>query len=194
MILLIDNYDSFVHNLARYFARLGQPTRVVRNDALSVAEIARQLHRTVPLLGVCLGHQAIGMALGARIVRAAEPRHGRTSLVEHESSVLFRGLPRPMVVGRYHSLVVAESPWPSALRITARSDDGQIMALEHRQLPVMGVQFHPESILTQGGFTLLANFLRHIGLSVRDPEPLAAGEWRRPVEVATPVNSTPITF
>lgn len=191
MILLIDNYDSFVHNLSRYLVELGAETRVVRNDALTVKEIAalapqaivispgpctpleagvsldvvRQLGPTIPLLGVCLGHQAIAMALGGRVIRAPEPVHGRTSPVYHEETPLFEGLPNPFLATRYHSLLVQPAALPAELIPTARTADGLIMALEHATWPVRGVQFHPESILTEGGKQLLANFLRLAGMS-----------------------------
>lgn len=192
MILLIDNYDSFVHNLARYFAEIGCATTVVRNDEISVADIAamhpqalvlspgpctpaeagvcieavQKLGAYLPVLGVCLGHQAIAAALGGRIAQAAEPVHGRTSLVEHTGSGLYEGLPNPLRVTRYHSLVVEESSLPETLDVTARTADGLVMAVEHREWPVFGVQFHPESVLTEGGRRLLANFLRLGGLEV----------------------------
>ncbi len=189
MILLIDNYDSFVHNLARYFQRLGQVTRVVRNDAITIPQIAdlqpqavvispgpcdpqaagislevvSSFYRTIPMLGVCLGHQTIGAAFGGEVVRANEPRHGRTSLVYHDGSRLFDSLPSPLSACRYHSLVVGRQRWPAALRCTAWTRDGLAMALEHHDYPIFGVQFHPESILTEGGFQLLENFLKLIG-------------------------------
>ena len=198
MILVIDNYDSFVHNLARYFRRLGQETQVVRNDLLSVTEIAglkpsaivispgpcspdqagvslelvAKLHQRIPLLGVCLGHQAIIQALGGTIDRADEPRHGRSSQVFHEDSPLFERIHSPFVAARYHSLVGDGGTLPDSLKATARTDDGLIMAVEHDSLPVFGVQFHPESILTECGFQLLANFLRIIDL----PSPLDSEE------------------
>lgn len=186
MILLIDNYDSFVHNLARYFSRLGQATQVVRNDRITIAEVrdlrpdaivlspgpctpseagislqvVRELSADFPLLGVCLGHQTIAQAAGAAIVRAPEPMHGRISEVFHAGDNLFAGLPSPMTACRYHSLVIDEETLPPSLQVTARTIDGVIMAVQHRALPVYGVQFHPEAILTQGGFRLLGNFLR----------------------------------
>lgn len=200
MLLLIDNYDSFVHNLARYFERLGHSTRVVRNteiDARGVAklrpgavvlspgpctpkqagcslEIVRSLHGELPILGVCLGHQAIAEAFGGRVTRANVPMHGRTSSVNHDGRGMFEGLSNPLVAGRYHSLVVDEASLPECLQATARSEDGTIMALRHETLPIVGLQFHPESILTGVGYLLLANFLRIAGLPV--PVELPDGE------------------
>ncbi len=185
MILLIDNYDSFVHNLARYFRRLGQETVVHRNDAIDVGavramqpqaivlspgpctpnetgcclDVVRELHAELPILGVCLGHQAIAAALGGSVVRATEPMHGRASDIHHDGQDLFAGLPNPLRGCRYHSLVVDESSLPSCLRVSARTADGIVMAIQHRELPVVGLQFHPESILTNGGDALLAGFL-----------------------------------
>ena len=219
MLLLIDNYDSFVHNLARYFRKLGQETLVVRNDALSPDEIVarkpvavvlspgpctpaeagcsvplvRQLSGRIPILGVCLGHQAIGAALGGRIVRAAAPMHGRTSAIEHTGRGLFAGLPNPLTVGRYHSLVVEPESLPSELEATAHTADGTIMALAHRRWPVCGVQFHPESILTEGGYAILANFLRLAGIAVPDALPTMADE-RPPLAPALPLPTRPVTF
>jgi anthranilate synthase component II len=203
MLLLIDNYDSFVHNLARYFQRLGEDTLVVRNDAIDADEVrllrpaalvlspgpcapeqagaslqlVRALHRELPMLGVCLGHQTLAQALGARIVRAPRPIHGQASLVEHTGNRLFAGLSSPMTVGRYHSLVVDAHSLPDGIRPTAWTVDRLLMAFEHVDLPLYGVQFHPESILTGGGYELLANFLRLIGRPVAaDPQQLAADE------------------
>lgn len=190
MILLIDNYDSFVHNLARYVGELGFERRVIRNDAISVAEISalapqaimlspgpcgpeqagisldivRSLGAHIPILGVCLGHQVIAESYGAIVRRAISPRHGKASLVKHDGTGIFHGLPNPLRAGRYHSLAVEVSS-QAPLRVTARAEDGEIMALMHDHYPVYGVQFHPESILTEGGHALLANFLR------------IAGEW-----------------
>jgi anthranilate synthase/aminodeoxychorismate synthase-like glutamine amidotransferase len=221
VILLIDNYDSFVHNLARYFERLGQETLVVRNDSITAdevrrlapqaivlspgpctpaeagcsVEVVRKLHAAFPILGVCLGHQAIAAAFGVRIVRAAEPRHGRTSPVTHASSRLFADVPSPLTVCRYHSLVVDLASLPSALRVTARSDDGAVMALEHATLPVFGVQFHPEATLTQHGYKLLANFLDLAGKpSAADVATLAAAEIRSPAKPAYLLPNQPLTF
>ncbi len=204
MILLIDNYDSFVYNLARYFRRLGQETLVKRNTAIDVAgvrglrpdaivlspgpctpcragcslDVVRKLHREVPILGVCLGHQAIAEALGGRIVRASEPVHGRTSPVFHDGRGVFSGLPNPIVGCRYHSLVVEEGSLPDCLEVSARTEDGTVMGLRHRELTVVGLQFHPESILTDGGYPLLARFLRLAGLTVPPGLPGLKSELR----------------
>ncbi len=219
MILLIDNYDSFVFNLARYFRRLGHDALVVRNDAIDVPgirslrpaavvlspgpcapgqagcslDVVRQLHAEVPMLGVCLGHQAIGEALGGRIVRAPEPVHGRTSLVHHDGQGIFAGLPSPFNACRYHSLVVEASSVPDCLEVSARSEDGLVMALRHRQYPVVGVQFHPESILTEHGFVMLAGFLRLAGLEASDAATLD-DELIQPAEITALLPATPVTF
>ena len=191
MILLIDNYDSFVHNLARYFQRLGHTTRVLRNTAIDAAEVrrlnpvaivfspgprapkeagcsvelVREFHMELPILGVCLGHQIIAEALGGRVIRAREPVHGRSSTIVHDGRGVFTGLPERIVACRYHSLVVNEASLPACLEVSARLDDGTVMALRHRRLPVVGLQFHPESILTEVGYPLLAAFLRLAGMS-----------------------------
>ena len=206
MILLIDNYDSFVFNLARYFQRLGHATRVVRNTAIDAGgvralgpeavvlspgpctprragcslEVVRRLHAELPMLGVCLGHQAIAEALGGRVVRAPEPVHGRTSPIHHDGRGVFAGLPSPIVGCRYHSLVVDEAALPACLEVSARTGDGVVMALRHRSLPVVGLQFHPESILTDTGYALLAAWLRLAGLSVPEEVPAIHSELRRP--------------
>jgi anthranilate synthase component 2 len=188
MLLLIDNYDSFTYNLYQYLGELGAETRVVRNDELTVAEalalrpssvvispgpgnpdeagisldLIRALPSDVPLLGVCLGHQALGQAHGGRIVRAPRLMHGKTSEIHHDGRSIFAGLPQPFTATRYHSLVIAEDSVPDCLEVSARTDDGVgvIMAVRHRQLPHEGVQFHPESILTSSGKDLLRNFLQ----------------------------------
>ncbi len=186
MILLIDNYDSFVHNLARYFERLGHRTEVVRNTAIDADDVRRRspdalilspgpcaprqagcslhvvraLHSDVPILGVCLGHQIIAEAFGGRVVRADAPVHGRSTSVVHDGQGVFAGLPSEFAAGRYHSLVVEEASLPECLEVSARAPDGAVMAVRHRTLPIVGLQFHPESILTEHGETLLANFLQ----------------------------------
>jgi anthranilate synthase/aminodeoxychorismate synthase-like glutamine amidotransferase len=206
VILLIDNYDSFVYNLARYLERLGQETLVVRNTAIDVSgvralgpaaivlspgpcaprqagcslEIVERLYQEVPILGVCLGHQAIAEGLGGRIVRAREPVHGRTSRIRHDGRGVFCGLPDPIVGCRYHSLVVDEDSLPKSLEVSARTDDGTVMALRHRRLPVVGLQFHPESILTETGYCLLAGFLRRAGLELPAELPSIESELRQP--------------
>jgi anthranilate synthase/aminodeoxychorismate synthase-like glutamine amidotransferase len=221
MLLLIDNYDSFAHNLARYFDRLGAATHVVRNDVIDVADvrgmrpaaivlspgpctpreagasldIVRTLYTEIPMLGVCLGHQVIAAALGGEVVRAQTPVHGRTSAVVHDGAGLFAGVPSPLTVGRYHSLVVEPASLPDELRSTALTDRGVIMAFEHVRRPVFGVQFHPESILTEHGYDLLANFLGIAGIDVlRDPSKLAASERREPPRKQQPLPTQPVTF
>jgi len=185
LILLLDNYDSFVYNLSRYVRELGEDPVVVRNDAISVNEIrelapshiivspgpcspseagisvdlVRELGPDTPILGVCLGHQAIGAAYGAEIVRARKPMHGKTSRIHHDGSELFAGVPSPFTATRYHSLVIAPDSLPPELRVTATSEDGEIMAVAHRTHPVVGVQFHPESALTEHGYWLIDHFL-----------------------------------
>jgi anthranilate synthase/aminodeoxychorismate synthase-like glutamine amidotransferase len=185
MILLIDNYDSFVYTLARYVRELGGEPVVRRHDAITLEAIAtlaptriiispgpcspaeagistaviRRFGPTIPILGVCLGHQCIGAAYGALIVRARQPVHGKTSPIHHDGSGIFAGLPSPLVATRYHSLVIAPESLPSALRVTATTADGEIMAIAHREHPVVGVQFHPESALTEHGYRMLDRFL-----------------------------------
>jgi para-aminobenzoate synthetase component 2 len=190
-ILVIDNYDSFVYNLVQYLGELGASVRVMRNDQVAAADIAALgvdgvlispgpgyprsagncieiIHHcfdhSLPMLGVCLGHQALGEAFGARIVPAPQLVHGRSSLVEHEGLGVFAGVARPLVAGRYHSLVVEPSALPAALEVTARSG-GLIMGMRHREAPLEGVQFHPESVMTQDGYRLLANWLVTCGPS-----------------------------
>lgn len=186
MILVIDNYDSFVFNVARYLDRLGGHTRVVRNDALTLADIealqptsiivspgpctpaeagiSRDLVRAfsgrLPILGVCLGHQVIGEVFGGTVIRALKPMHGRASELHHEATDLFEAIPSPTTVGRYHSLIVEETPaMLEDLRIDARSAEGEIMALSHRAHPTYGIQFHPESVLSEQGELIFKNFL-----------------------------------
>ena len=185
MILLIDNYDSFTYNLYQYLCELGAEVLVKRNDRVSVHDVRllaperivispgpgtpqdagvtidliQELAGQVPILGVCLGHQAIGAAFGARIERAPRLMHGKTSAISHDGSGLFAGLPSPFTATRYHSLLVADDELPDGLEVTARSEDGVIMGLRHRECDTQGVQFHPESILTTGGQRLLANFI-----------------------------------
>lgn len=189
-VLLIDNYDSFVFNLSRYLQELGVETIVRRNDSISTHEIeelnssaivispgpctpneagisvelVQNFYRKLPILGVCLGHQAIAQALGGKVIRAPEPFHGRTSTLTHAGDGLFTGCVNPLSVCRYHSLIVEEATLPSELDVTSCTEDGLIMSFRHRSQPVFGVQFHPESILTQFGHVLMANFLRLAGI------------------------------
>ncbi|HUZ74810.1 MAG TPA: aminodeoxychorismate/anthranilate synthase component II [Stellaceae bacterium] len=184
MFLLIDNYDSFVYNLRHYLGELGAEVEVWRNDALSAVEALAlkpqgivlspgpsdpdragiclelvQLADAVPVLGVCLGHQAIGQACGGRIVRAPVPMHGKLSRIEHDGGGIFARLPSPFLATRYHSLVVERAGLPAGLRVTATTEDGLVMGLAHRERPLYGVQFHPESIASEHGHALLRNFL-----------------------------------
>jgi anthranilate synthase component 2 len=189
MLLMIDNYDSFTYNLVQYLGELGCEVRVFRNDAVSVDEIEalgprqivispgpctpreagisvaviQRLAGRIPMLGVCLGHQSIGAALGGRIVRAARIMHGKTSPIHHDGRGVFRGLPDPFDATRYHSLVIERASLPACLEISAWTDDGEIMGVRHRELPLEGIQFHPESILTLEGKRLLKNFLDATG-------------------------------
>ena len=186
MLLMIDNYDSFTYNLVQYFGELGEDVRVFRNDQITLEEVAelrpasivispgpctpneagisvpliKRFAGEIPLLGVCLGHQSIGQAFGGKIIHAKSVMHGKTSAIRHENKGVFAGLPDPLTATRYHSLVIERETLPSCLEITAWTDDGEIMGVRHRELPVEGVQFHPESILTEAGHELLANFLR----------------------------------
>ncbi|HPU54385.1 MAG TPA: aminodeoxychorismate/anthranilate synthase component II [Burkholderiaceae bacterium] len=187
MLLMIDNYDSFTYNLVQYLGELGQDVRTVRNDAITLDEIERLAPERIvispgpctpneagisvpllrhfagrlPILGVCLGHQAIGAAFGGKIVRSRELMHGKTSLIEHTGKGVFEGLPSPYTVIRYHSLAIERASLPECLEVTATTADGEIMGVRHRELPIEGVQFHPESILTEHGHALLRNFLRY---------------------------------
>lgn len=203
MLLMIDNYDSFTYNLVQYFGELGEEVRVFRNDEIDLAGVEalapghivispgpctpseagisvpliRAFAGRVPILGVCLGHQAIGQAFGGRIVHAKQLMHGKTSLIHHRDVGVFRGLPNPLTATRYHSLVIERETLPDCLEITAWTDDGEIMGVRHKTLPVEGVQFHPESILTEYGHEMLANFLK-----TPSPQPSPTGgegaDWR----------------
>ena len=223
MILLIDNYDSFVHNLARYVRELGHEALVVRNDAVTLDEVAslspshiiispgpcspveagistelvRRFGQTTPILGVCLGHQCIGAAYGADVLRAGRPVHGRTSLVVHDGTSVFAGLPSPLRVARYHSLSIPRRSVPDSLRVIATSiDDDEIMAVEHTEHPVIGVQFHPESAATEYGYAMLDRFLRGDrarlfelpdradGAHAPSAGTARRGPWRSPEELA----------
>jgi len=185
MLLMIDNYDSFTYNLVQYFAELGETVRVFRNDEIDIpgiealkpdrlvlspgpcspaeagicVEAIRHFAGKLPLLGVCLGHQAIGAALGGSIVRAQRQMHGKASVIETDERGIFRGLPRRFSVIRYHSLAIDRLALPPTLRVTATSEDGEIMGVRHAELPIEGVQFHPESILSEHGHAMLRNFL-----------------------------------
>lgn len=195
MIVVIDNYDSFTYNLVQYLAELGAAVAVYRNDELRVdqvralqpegilispgpgnpdeagisLELLAKLSAEVPILGVCLGHQAIGQAFGGRVVRAQRLMHGRTSPILHDGTGVFAGLPSPFVATRYHSLIVERESLNDSLRVTAWTEEGEIMGLAHRTLPVEGVQFHPESFLTEHGHALLESFLRRLPEHGRRP-------------------------
>ncbi len=214
MILLIDNYDSFVFNLARYVEELGCETQVVRNDAITVDEIermspgaillspgpcgpresgicpevVRRLGPSLPMLGVCLGHQVMADALGGLVVRSETPVHGQASAIRHAGTGLFAGLPNPLTVGRYHSLVCDPGTLPQDLEVTSRTADDVVMSFQHQRWPMFGVQFHPESVMTDGGHRMLANFLSAAGFSPRLPaigdlpEPPPDDFYARPVE------------
>lgn len=220
-ILLIDNYDSFVHNLGRYLQRLGQLTTVRRNDVVDaniIRDIApsalvfspgpctphvagnsrnlvEQFHTKLPMLGVCLGHQTLAVAFGASLRRAPEPMHGRTSQVYHDGRGVFTDLENPICVCRYHSLVVDEATLPDCFQVSARTHEGLIMAIRHRELPLVGLQFHPESILTTVGYRLLAGFLRLAGLPVVAPLPRIEDEMVSSRSAkATYKSQYPVTF
>jgi len=202
MLFVLDNYDSFTYNLVQYLGELGEEPVVYRNDALSVADVealkptaivlspgpktpaeagilvplVRALAGQVPILGVCLGHQAIGEAFGAVVARAPELLHGKTSEVRHAGLGVLDGLPDPFTATRYHSLAVEEGTLPPEIEVTGRTESGIVMAMRHRTLPIEGVQFHPESVLTEGGHTMLANWLAACGLpsALEKAPPLAA--------------------
>ncbi len=185
MLLVIDNYDSFTYNLVQYFGELGSEMKVVRNDAMSIDEIRElapekicispgpctpneagiscdvisEFGETTPILGVCLGHQSIGQVFGGDVIRATKLMHGKTSAISHGGKSIFKGLPNPFTATRYHSLIVQRDSLPDCLEITAETDDGVIMGLKHKQMEIHGVQFHPESILTEYGKEMLKNFL-----------------------------------
>lgn len=185
MLLMIDNYDSFTYNIVQYFGQLGEDVQVFRNDRITIEEIAQlnparlvispgpcspeeagisvaaisHFAGKIPLLGVCLGHQSIGAAFGGTVVRSVALMHGKTSPIHHDGQGLFTGLPNPFNATRYHSLVVERESLPACLEVTAWVENGEIMGMRHRSLPVWGVQFHPESILTEGGMEILRNFL-----------------------------------
>ncbi|MEV4130972.1 aminodeoxychorismate/anthranilate synthase component II [Dactylosporangium sp. NPDC049742] len=207
-ILVVDNYDSFVFNLVQYLGQLGVECDVRRNDEISVEEIGaarpagillspgpgtperagicmaviREYAGKIPIFGVCLGHQAFGAAFGATVTRAPELLHGKTSLVTHGGQGVLKGLPDPFIATRYHSLAVVESTLPPEIEVTGRTESGVIMAMRHRELPIEGVQFHPESVLTQGGHQMLANWLAACGLPAAlewAPELVAEVEARR---------------
>lgn len=204
-ILVVDNYDSFVYNLVQYLAQLNAHCTVVRNDDITPAEAAgydgvllspgpgapaeagicieviRQLGGKVPILGVCLGHQAIAEAYGGDVVRAPELLHGKTSLVHHDGRGVFAGVPEPFTATRYHSLAVADATLPPELEVSARTDSGVIMGLRHTELDVEGVQFHPESVLTEHGHLMLANWLTRCG----DADAVAASAGLAPVVAST---------
>lgn len=188
MILMIDNYDSFTYNLVQYLGQLGQDVLVYRNDEITLDEIGklapdaiflspgpctpkeagitvdviRKFHKSVPLMGVCLGHQAISYAFGGNVVRAGRLMHGKTSPIINDGKTIFKGLPNPFTAGRYHSLLVERTSLPSCLEISAETEEGEIMGIRHREYPVEGIQFHPESILTPHGKRIIKNYLEMI--------------------------------
>lgn len=193
MILVIDNYDSFTFNLVQYLGELGENVTVYRNDEIGLDEIAAmkpdhilispgpctpneagislalvdRFKGEIPILGVCLGHQVIGQAFGGEVVRAERLMHGKTSPIHHDGKTIFRGLPSPFTATRYHSLIVKRETLPDALEISAQTAEGEIMAFRHKQYPIEGVQFHPESVITEHGLTLLRNFLEGTGAAAK---------------------------
>jgi anthranilate synthase/aminodeoxychorismate synthase-like glutamine amidotransferase len=194
MILMIDNYDSFTYNIVQYLGQLGADVIVRRNDETSLEEIEelkpdaiflspgpcspkeagitvdviRRFHKTIPLMGICLGHQAIGYAFGGEVVRAERVMHGKTSPIINDGQTIFKGLPSPFTAGRYHSLIIEKSSLPSCLAVSAETEDGEIMAVRHRDYPVEGVQFHPESILTPQGKRIIRNFMDVAGMNGKE--------------------------
>jgi len=189
MILMIDNYDSFTFNIVQYLTQMGQDVRVYRNDKIAPEDIdqlrpqaiflspgpcspreagitvavVRRFYTKIPIMGVCLGHQCIGFAFGGEVVRAERIMHGKTSLVRHDNKTIFTGLPNPFSAGRYHSLIVKRETLPDCLEISAETDEGEIMGFRHREYPVEGIQFHPESVLTPQGKRIIKNFLKYTG-------------------------------
>ncbi len=220
MILLIDHYDSFVYNLARYLNRLGQETSVVRFDEIELdriqaatvdaivlspgpcapqqaqpsMDLVRRFTGVIPILGVCLGHQCIVAALGGQIVPASQPMHGRTSEVLHDGQGVFTGLENPLTACRYHSLVAERESLPSELEVSAWLEDETVMAIRHRSAAVVGIQFHPESVLTPAGYPLLANFLNQHGFQVDEPLPGIDQECQQVVASTPPPTDRPVSF
>ncbi len=189
MILMIDNYDSFTFNIVQYLGQMGEDVQVYRNDKITLdaihrlnpqaiflspgpcspreagitVDVIREFHTSVPLMGICLGHQSIGFAFGGEIVRAGRIMHGKVSPVRHDGKTIFAGLPNPFTAGRYHSLVVRPETLPGCLEVSAQTAEGEIMGLRHKEFPVEGIQFHPESVLTPQGKRILRNFLKTLG-------------------------------
>jgi anthranilate synthase/aminodeoxychorismate synthase-like glutamine amidotransferase len=187
MVLMIDNYDSFTFNIVQYLEQMGETVEVYRNDKITIEEVARlnpkaiflspgpctpleagitvevvrEFYKAIPLMGICLGHQSIGYAFGADVVRAGRIMHGKTSPVKHDGKTIFEGLPNPFIAGRYHSLLVDSATLPDFLEISAQTDEGEIMGVRHRDYPVEGIQFHPESVLTPQGKRIIRNFLKY---------------------------------
>jgi len=200
MILMIDNYDSFTYNLVQYIGQLGGAVVVHRNDVISIdeirklkpnaivlspgpgipheagisVEVIRELGATIPIMGVCLGHQAVGYAFGGGVIRAERIMHGKTSQIINDGRTIFQGLPNPFVAGRYHSLILERDSLPDCFEISAETEEGEIMGIRHKELPVEGVQFHPESILTPNGKRILKNFLAMIDAAEAEGGPLAS--------------------
>ena len=189
MILMIDNYDSFTFNIVQYLGQMGEDVQVYRNDKITLddihrlkpqaiflspgpcspreagitVDVIREFHTSVPLMGICLGHQSIGFAFGGEVVRAGRIMHGKVSPVQHDGKTIFAGLPNPFTAGRYHSLVVRPETLPGCLEVSAQTAEGEIMGLRHKEFPVEGIQFHPESVLTPQGKRILRNFLKTLG-------------------------------